>query len=287
MDLQVLVSGALASCLYATLALSYFLIVRATRLVNFAVGGYGVFAGIGIAYLVARGWPTPGAVVAGLLAAVVLAVATELIVVRVMERRQSGLATIEIAIVAVLFVIEQGAGLLFGRQPSLVITWLDGGVRIGDTRVPHQALLTVALTLAVFGAVAWWLSRARFGRMLRAVGDNPGAAEVLGLPVARVRTMGMVVAGLAAGVAGVLATTQSALTVEAGTSFTLLGFIALVLGGTAHVWAPLAGGALLGFLEALSARVLGNDVRDYMLLALVLVVFTFRPKGLFAVKERT
>jgi branched-chain amino acid transport system permease protein len=286
MDLQVLVSGALASCLYATLALSYFLIVRATRLVNFAVGGYGVFAGIGVAYLVARGWPLPGAVVIGLLAAVVLAVATELLVVRVMERRQSGLA-IEIAIVAVLFVIEQGAGLMFGRQPSLMVTWIDGSVRIGDTSVARQTFVTLAVTLAVFVAAALWLSRARFGRMLRAVGDNPGAAEILGLPVARVRAMGMLVAGLAAGVAGVLATTQSALTVEAGTSFTLLGFIALVLGGTAHVWGPLAGGALLGFLEAVSARALGNDVRDYMLLALVLVVFTFRPKGLFAVKERT
>lgn len=286
MDFQTVYAGIEASCLYATLALSFFLIVRATRLVNFAVGGYAIFAALAIAYMVMTGLALPVAVFAGLFAAAVMSLMTEYLV-RVMQRNQSKVGTMEIAIVAVLFVVEQSAGLAFGRQPSLVQTWIPGSFEVFSTSVSYQSAANLALTLALFAVVGYWLSRTRYGRMLRAVGDNPGAAETLGLPISKVRAVAMILAGLTAGLAGLLATTQASLTVESGTQFTLMGFIALVLGGSAYVWAPLAGGALLGMLEAFSARLIGIEYRDYVLLALVLVVFTFRPKGLFAVKERT
>lgn len=287
MEAQVLLAGLTASCLYAVVALSYFLISKGTRLVNFAVGGYAVFAALAVVRLSAGGWPLLLAVAVALAAASVLAMLTEVLLVAVMQRRQSAITAIEIAIVALLFVLEQTAGLLFGRQPSTTSAWIDGALGSGDLRVTYQTLLTFGVTVAVFAAVALWLQRGRYGRMLRAVGDNPSAAGVLGMPVRRVRLAAMGAAGGAAGLAGVLAVAQSSLTVESGTRLTLLGFVALVLGGMAHVWAPLVGGVLLGLLEAVSARLIGDQVRDYVILALVLVIFTFRPRGLFAVEERT
>lgn len=282
-----MVSGLLSTCLYSTVALAYFLIIRATRLVNFAIGGYAVFAGLLLANVVTSGWPLLVAIPVALIAVALLAFLTDRLVVNVMERRESRPVTIEIAIVALLFVLEQAAGLLFGRQPTLGKPWVGGSWKVGDAVVAWQSVFTMVATVMLFALVASWLKRGRYGRMLRAVGDNPGAAQVLGLPIGTVRAVAWGMAGLVAGVAGLLASAQASLSIESGTTFTLLGFVALVLGGSANAWAPLVGGLVLGLIEAFSIRLVGNDVRDYVFLALVLIVFTFRPRGIFAVKERT
>src|SRR3546814_9046946 len=70
-------------------------------------------------------------------------------------------------------------------------------------------------------------------------------------------------------------------------AFAIAGFIAFVIGGTGSAWAPLVGGILLGLIEALTVWFLGGGARDYMLLLLVLVVFSVKPEGIFTVRVRT
>jgi branched-chain amino acid transport system permease protein len=123
--------------------------------------------------------------------------------------------------------------------------------------------------------------------MLRAVGDNAEAARALGLPVRRIRMSAVVATGLVCGAAGVFVAPQAALTYQSHLSCAIMGFLALVLGGTGNAWAPLAGGVLLAMIETVSARALGGAFHDYVLLVLVLVVFSVRPEGLFAIRVRT
>jgi len=72
--------------------------------------------------------------------------------------------------------------------------------------VPVIGLLPAALlVLIVVGSALWWLMhRTSYGRLLHAIGDNPEAARLAGVPVARVRVLAFGVSSLSAVVAGIL-----------------------------------------------------------------------------------
>jgi ribose transport system permease protein len=99
-------------------------------------------------------------------------------------------------------------------------------------------LLTVGypvwITIAVF-AVGWWLlNRTAFGQAVQTIGGNDTAAELMGLPVKRVKVLVYVMTGVCAGIAGILTTASSGGGQEAriGDQYELTAIAAVVIGGT-------------------------------------------------------
>ena len=291
MPLQVWVSVAQIGCFFALLALGYFIVLNGAGFFNFALGPYTMFSALMSSWLVfVQGWQLWMAVVAGIAATVVLAMLTELLVVRPVERRAGGeeLPAL-IAVVAVLFAIAQLAGTLFGRRPLPGRAWLvlDNPVQVGTAYVDGQTIVTVAVTVVVFALLAGWLRFSAYGKMLRAVGDNQEAARTLGLPVSRVRLVAFAISGLVAGIAGPLFAPKAGVGFESGLSYSLFGFIALVIGGTGSPWAPLAGGVALAALQISSSFFLGAAWLNYATLVAAVVFFAIRPEGIFARRVRT
>ncbi|GGM05965.1 ABC transporter permease [Nakamurella endophytica] len=92
----------------------------------------------------------------------------------------------------------------------------------------------VWIALIVF-AVGWWvLNRTAFGQAVMAVGGNDTAAELMGLPVARVKIAVYAISGFTVGVSGVLSTALSGGGQEArvGNAYELSAIAAVVIGGT-------------------------------------------------------
>lgn len=291
MPLQVWVSVAQIGCFFALLALGYFIVLNGAGFFNFALGPYTMFSALMSSWLVfVQGWELWQAIPLGIAGTVVLAILTELLVVRPVERRSAGeeLPAL-IAVVAVLFAIAQLAGTLFGRRPLPGRPWvlLDNPVQVGSAYVDGQTLVTVAVTIAVFATLAAWLRFSTYGKMLRAVGDNQAAARTLGLPVTRVRLVAFAIAGLIAGIAGPLFSPKAGVGFESGLSYSLFGFIALVIGGTGSPWAPLAGGLALAALQICSSFFLGAAWLNYATLVAAVVFFAIRPEGIFARRVRT
>ena len=108
----------------------------------------------------------------------------------------------------------------------------------------------VWIALAVFAAGVVVLNRTRFGQATFAIGDSQEAAELMGLPVARVRVLVYVLSALLTGIAGVLvaAQTQSGLP-TIGEGRELEAIAAVVIGGTLLTGgAGSLGGTLAGVL---------------------------------------
>jgi ribose transport system permease protein len=100
--------------------------------------------------------------------------------------------------------------------------------------VPVIGLLPAALlVLLVVGASLWWtMHRTNYGRLLHAVGDNPEAARLAGVPVTRVRVLAFVISSASAVVAGVLLGGFSGVSLDVGNGYELQAITAAVLGGT-------------------------------------------------------
>lgn len=126
----------------------------------------------------------------------------------------------------------------------------------------------VYLSYVLIPLLAFWLYRTPGGLNLRAVGENPGAADAAGIPVARVRHACTVLGGLLAGVAGAhlsLAVAPSWVDgMVAGRGWVA---VALVIFAAWDPWRAVLGAYLFGGVEALSFRIqaFGTHVSHFFL----------------------
>jgi rhamnose transport system permease protein len=150
-----------------------------------------------------------------------------------------------------------GAVTAVGKVPSLVVTlgtlyvfrgvdyaWA-GGRQINAADLPDSLLTLgsgrflgipylVAITVVLVAVAAFALRSYRSGRELYAIGSNPEAAVLAGIPVGRRLFGAFVLSGAVAGLAGVLFTAHyGTVDATAGTGFELQVIAAVVVGGVA------------------------------------------------------
>lgn len=289
-DLQLWLSAIEIGSFFGLLALAFLLILTGSGFFNFALGPYAMVAGLGTSWLViGHGVAVWLAIACGLAMAVAVSAITELVVVREVQRKAgTGEVPALVAVAAVLFAVQQSAGIVFGRVPLPGQQLLQAGPwRLGDVVLVSSTAVLLVVTVVVFVVTGTWVRLSRTGRLLRAVGDNGEAARKLGLPVSRVRLTAFVIGGLVAGIAGILFAPKAGVEFSSGLTWTISGFLALVVGGTGSIWAPLAGGLLMGVVQVFAPYYFGNVGPQTMLVLIALVFFAFKPEGLFVRRVRT
>lgn len=153
---------------------------------------------------------------------------------------------------------------------------LPGG-QVLSARVP--AVLALALLAGVL--TERLLVRSRFGKALRAVADDADAAALCGVPARRVVLQVFALAGLLAGLAGLLdAPGRASLSVDDGVVLGLAGIAAALLGGLGSPRGALIGGLAVGLLQALVVTLLDARWTDVVPLALLVLLLALRPQGL-------
>ena len=138
--------------------------------------------------------------------------------------------------------------------PPIYIPVLSDIPVIGNVLFHHNVLVYLAFALVPISAFV--LNRTPFGLMIRAAGQNPEAADAVGVNVARVRYITVALGGMFSGLAGaslsiaIINTFQQNLTSG-------LGFIAvaLVYFGRWKPYGVLVGALLFSFVNALQLQV--------------------------------
>ena len=86
----------------------------------------------------------------------------------------------------------------------------DATLHLGGVRFSSAAILTVLVTVTAVPLLAWWLRRSAAGVAIRASSESPQAMAAVGIDVRRVTSRVWLLAGLLAGLSGVLSTMGSA-----------------------------------------------------------------------------
>lgn len=160
------------------------------------------------------------------------------------------------AFVATLGMLSAARGLTLLYSGGRPVPGLSPGFRWIGTGDVLGIPVPILVLLAVFAGAWFVLSQTRFGRHVYAVGGNPHAAKVSGLPVERIRLLVYVISGGLAGLAGMIlaARTGSALP-QAGVAYELDAIAAVVIGGTSlaggvgRVTGTLVGALLIGVMN--------------------------------------
>jgi branched-chain amino acid transport system permease protein len=178
---------------------------------------------------------------------------------------------------------------------AVIFQWDDvtgGSNGLVGLRAPDWLAQPVAyyyLALACAGLGVWLLHRllhAPFGLALRAARDSAVRAEAVGIDVRRVQWMAFAVAGLFCGLAGVLfAFSKGSISPEvAGVNRSVDGLVMVLLGGVQSLFGPLAGAALLTWLQDLVAR--ETDYWRALLGLIILALVLLMPGGVSGLWRR-
>ena len=171
--------------------------------------------------------------------------------------------------------------------PKIHIPWLSDIPGIGEIFFSQNLMVYLAYLLV---PLAWFiLNKTTLGLKIRSIGENPEAADSLGVSVARIRYFTIILGGTLAGIAGA-SLSIALLNVFQQNMTSGLGFIAvaLVYFGGWRVLGVLAGALLFSMINSLQLwiQVLGIPIPSdiavmmpYVLTILVLVASVSRVRG--------
>jgi branched-chain amino acid transport system permease protein len=282
--MAVLIAGLTSGALYALATVGLSLLWGSMGMLNMAhasmltLGGYAAFT-----VVTTLGLPTP----LGILAAILVgglsgAIIYGLVVRNLLKTAGANFETnVLIATVGVGIALENGILLTYGGQPLRQPVTIDGSVAVGPAAVPFQNMLIVAVSIAVMVVTALILARTRMGRAIRATAQNRDAAQLMGVPVNRVYLQVLVLAGMLAGVCGVLVSSITQLSPTLGADPMLKAFIMCVVAGLGNLPGAIAAAFSLAVVEAFVQYAAGARWGFPALLAIVIIVLIWRPAGLF------
>ena len=184
-----------------------------------------------------------------------------------------------------------GFGLMYLVQNAAYLIWgadirgysfLSDPVEIAGIRFAGNSLLAFVFAVSVSFAMLALLRWTLFGKAVRAMMQSPTGAQLVGIDT---RVLHPVVfgAGLAlAGVAGALLSMVYEITPGMGEPYTVTALIVITLGGLGSAAGCLAGGMLLGLVEAFGMHFTSPSLKMLLSYGVFIAVLLARPKGLFA-----
>jgi branched-chain amino acid transport system permease protein len=149
----------------------------------------------------------------------------------------------------------------------------------GATIVP-QTLWVLGTTLVIVVALAWFFGRTLLGKAMLATSYDRLAAQLVGINTRAVLLLSFGLSAMLGAIGGILITPISLTSYDVGVMLGLKGFSAAILGGMGSGGA-VAGGLVLGIVEALGAGYVSSAYKDALAFVIILLVLFFMPQGLF------
>jgi branched-chain amino acid transport system permease protein len=277
--LQLAFAGLSVGAVYALVAVGFVAIFTVSEVINLAQGEFAALSGLVAISAVASGLP--------LAAAVALALATVAVVAVLMERltiapvkRMTTLTSI-ILTLGVSTALKALMLLVWGPDSRGLPSFPGRDLVVAGVSIRAQELWILGVTAVVAVALVWFYERTGWGKALRACAEQPTAARLVGISLARASMLSFLIAGLTGAIAGVVASPIYFSSWESGLAVGLKGFVAATLGGLVSIRGALFGGLSLGILESLVAGYVDTGLRDAVAFVVLILVLVVRPSGVF------
>ena len=154
-------------------------------------------------------------------------------------------------------------------------------IDLGPIEYAPRSLWIICISAAVIIGVALFLLRARFGKAIRAVSDNPELASSSGIDSDRVILLVWILGGALAGLGGVMYGLEYGIRWDMGFTLLLLMFAAITLGGLGNPFGALVGSLVIGIFVELWTLVVpnANDMKNVGALVALIIVLLDPPAG--------
>ena len=284
--IETLINGLSSGGTYAMIALGYTMVYGIAKMLNFAhgdiimVGGYMIFVTMAVT----------GSPIIGIIAAILFCVLLGITIEKVAYKPLRGASPLAVLITAigVSYLLQSTAQMIFGSAPKMVIIADLGNITVGSLKIPVYTVITLVCSFAVMIALNLFVKYTKVGRAMIAVSEDRGAAQLMGINVNGIIMITFAIGSALAALAGFFMLMKSpSLSNTLGAMPGIKAFTAAVIGGIGSIPGAMAGGILMGVVEAVSFKIPAiapyTDAIEFLILIIILLV---KPSGLLGKVRR-
>ena len=276
--IEQLINGLRTGSIYALIAIGYTMVYGIAKMINFAhgdiimVGAYALYFSISV-----LGLPVPVALLLTVIVCSVLGVLIEKIAYKPLRKAQP--LAVLITAIGMSFFLQSSSLLIFGSTPIPFQSVIPNeNIKVGPVTISSITLVTLIVTAVAMILLTLFINKTKLGSAMRAVSEDKGAAELMGINVNSTISMTFAIGSALAAVAGILYISQyQSMKPTLGALPGIKAFVAAVLGGIGSIPGAMLGGILLGLIESVSKAYISTELADAIVFGGLIVVLLFRP----------
>jgi branched-chain amino acid transport system permease protein len=157
---------------------------------------------------------------------------------------------------------------------------VSGILDLAVTAVSHQRLLVLGAAGLLLGGLFTFLRYHPEGLAVRAVAQNPEAAQAMGINLARIFALTLGLGAALAGIGGALMAPLFNVYPAVGFPLTIKAFAITILGGMGNLAGALVASFVISLAEALSVMVIPSQWQNLIAFVVMIVMLLLRPQGL-------
>lgn len=280
--LSYLISGISLGSVYAIIALGYTMVYGIAKMLNFAHGDV-IMVGAYISFC------TTSYLGLSPLVSVLLAIVVCTVLGIVIERlaykplRQAPALAVLITAIGVSYFLQNAALLIWGSSSKTFSSVVgDWSIKLFNDQltITGVTIVTVLACVVIMVALTLFTTKTKLGTAMRAVSEDKGAAQLMGISVNSTISLTFAIGSGLAAIAGVLlCSAYPMLMPTTGSMPGIKAFTAAVFGGIGSIPGAMVGGILLGIIE-IFAKAFNTNISDAVVFAVLIVVLLVKPSGL-------
>lgn len=275
------INGLQLGSIYALVALGYSMVYGIIMLLNFAHGDVIMIGGYIALLTIAAGIHPALAVLLTIVGCVALSVVIEEVAYRPL--RSAPRISLLITAIGVSLLLQNLAQLIWtANTRSFPATKIIPSVtyQLGSLSISLSAIVTIAVSVVSMVALTFLVQKTRMGKAMRAVSEDTGAAQLMGININNTITFTFAIGSALAGIGAVLYCCRYPIVNPTiGSLLGLKAFVAAVLGGIGSIPGAMIGGLAIGFAEVIVTAIGLSDWTDAVVFAVLIVVLLVRPTG--------
>ncbi len=282
-----LINGLSLGSVYAIIALGYTMVYGIAKMLNFAHGDV-IMVGAYIAYITmsSLGLPSFVAIILAMLVCTVLGIVIERLAYKPL--RQATSLAVLITAIGVSYFLQNAALLIWGSAPvsfRSVVKIPPLKLFGGELIITGESMVTVIACIIIMVALTIFTKKSKMGKAMRAVSEDKGAAELMGINVNVTISATFAIGSALAAIAGVLlCSAYPVLMPTTGSMPGIKAFTAAVFGGIGSIPGAMVGGLLLGVIETFSKFYISTELSDAIVFAVLIIVLLVKPTGILGKK---
>jgi len=284
--LEQLINGLRTGSIYALIALGYTMVYGIAKMINFAhgdiimVGAYSLY----VTTVQLKLHPVIG-ILLTIAVCAILGITIEKVAYKPL--RKAPPLSVLITAIGMSYLLQNLALLIFKATPIPFGSIIKvPSVKIGSINISGITIVTLIVTTISMVALTFFINKTKIGRAMRAVSEDRGAAELMGINVNRTITQTFAIGSALAAVAGILFISQyETLLPTLGALPGIKAFVAAVLGGIGSIPGAMLGGIILGIIESLSKAYISTQLADAIVFGVLVIVLLVKPSGLLGKKK--
>ncbi len=279
----ILLNTLIIGIIYSLIAISYNVIYKTSRIINFSQGEFVVFSGVLWAFLTDTYHISP--FISGIVTLFFGIFVSSFLYLGILMFIRKNIIINSIPITLSYGAILQALSGFFLSTDLLNvdIPFLQKQLSIGNFKISYLNIFIFITTFLFLFLLHFTYKRTLVGIKLRAVSEDYEKSILKGISPSKIILFAFILSGFISSLAGILITPINGIRYDQGFVYAIKGFAALIIGGIGNIWGSLLGGFLLSFIENFSIM-LSPETGEIVIYICIILFLIFKPYGLLKEK---